>query len=181
MLYFTADAHLGHDNIRRLDGRPFSDVDEMERAYIEVWNTTVTSQDTTYHLGDFFWRNEVAHRVLPQLNGKIICLRGNHDKSWWKPEKLKKFKHVTLATDSIHVVNHTGTPPLVLCHYPMRSWQGSARGSWHLYGHTHRALSAYGKSLCVCWNVQNYSLVSLEQVKEQMNIQPKTEDPYGHI
>lgn len=176
MLFFTSDSHLGHKNILHLDGRPYASLEEMEHAFIDQWNETVTSQDTVYHLGDFFWKLNVAERVLPQLNGRIVCVKGNHDNSWWGKVTSS---NVTFAPDSIYVINEPGITSTVLCHYPMRSWPGSARGAWHLYGHTHRALTTYGKSLCVCWNVRNYTLVSLDTVREEINAQPETEDIHG--
>ena len=35
--YWTSDLHLGHANIIQYTGRPFADVDEMNRALIEGW------------------------------------------------------------------------------------------------------------------------------------------------
>ena len=30
---------------------------------------------------------------------------------------------------------------IVLCHYPMREWNGCYRGAWHLHGHVHGRLN----------------------------------------
>ena len=168
MIYFTADAHLGHFNSIGFDARPFTSVPEMEAAFINMWNHRVTHEDTVYHVGDFFWGYKTALRVAPQLKVKIICIKGNHDKSWWKPERVKReIPNLELLTDQIHIVRDEGKhPPIVLCHYPMRSWPGSARGSWHLFGHVHKQIEPWGKSMCVCWNVNDYKLVSLDQVKK---------------
>ncbi len=39
-----------------------------------------------------------------------------------------------------------GRHRLVLCHYPMRTWQGRVGGAIHLHGHAHAALAALGRS-----------------------------------
>jgi len=183
MIYFSSDFHCGHKNIIRIDGRPFEDLRDMEDKLIARWNTRVKPNDTVYHLGDFAWTFNTALRVIPKLNGHLVFIKGNHDKSWWKPERVaKEIPQANLCNDSIHILhNAEDCPSIVLCHYPMRSWPGSARGSWHLYGHTHRKLSDYGKSMCVCLNVWDYNLVSLDTVREHMNNLPETEDRHGPI
>ena len=40
-IFFTADLHLGHDNIRRHCRRPFGTVEEMDEAIIANWNGAV--------------------------------------------------------------------------------------------------------------------------------------------
>jgi calcineurin-like phosphoesterase family protein len=93
--YFTSDTHFNHKNIidysdrpfRTLDGHP--DVPAMNRALIANWNERVSEQDVVYHLGDFGmgpWKEWASFRK--KLNGKIILVKGNHDKkveSWLLP------------------------------------------------------------------------------------------------
>lgn len=176
MIYFTSDFHLGHKNVILYDNRPYKDLQDMEDSLVTTWNNTVKPTDTVYQLGDFFWGFNTALRVAPHLNGKIFCIKGNHDKSWWKPERVKReIPNLTLLTDQIHIVKDTGGhPPIIICHYPMRSWPGSARGSWHLYGHTHKKIEEHGLSLCVCINVCDYNLVSLEEVSETLKVRKKS-------
>jgi calcineurin-like phosphoesterase family protein len=50
--WITADLHLGHANISRYSGRPFSDPDDMDEAIVESWNTTVGPTDRVLVLGD---------------------------------------------------------------------------------------------------------------------------------
>jgi calcineurin-like phosphoesterase family protein len=50
--WYTADLHLGHANIIRYCDRPFSDVDEMNRALIDRWNSVVADDDEVWVLGD---------------------------------------------------------------------------------------------------------------------------------
>jgi calcineurin-like phosphoesterase family protein len=90
--WFTSDLHLGHWNIARYCGRPFKDLDHMDAALIRNWNARVKNEDTVYHLGDFCFKNSQggkegeggmtkAYEYEKQLNGKIIHLKGNHDKN----------------------------------------------------------------------------------------------------
>ena len=51
--FFTGCTHFSHDNIIRLAGRPFADVNEMNEALVERWNAKVRPTDVVYHLGDF--------------------------------------------------------------------------------------------------------------------------------
>jgi calcineurin-like phosphoesterase family protein len=86
-IFFTADTHFGHKNIitycdrpyKTLDGQP--DVRAMNEDLVKQWNKTVTPQDVVYHLGDFgFGPPAKLLEARKQLNGKIILIKGNHDK-----------------------------------------------------------------------------------------------------
>ena len=58
---------------------------------------------------------------------------GNHDKQARKLEA--EFSWLADLTEvSVH------GRPIVLCHYALRVWNRSNRGSWHPYGHSHGRL-----------------------------------------
>ena len=77
---YISDLHFGHANVIRFDGRPFADTKQMEEVLIDNWNGVVTEKDTTFILGDFCWGTEPEwKRIVPQLNGDKVLIRGNHD------------------------------------------------------------------------------------------------------
>lgn len=81
MRFFTSDTHFGHKNIIEYCQRPFKTVDEMNQVLIDNWNAVVKPEDTIYHLGDVaFLKQEAAYKIIQQLNGNKILIRGNHDK-----------------------------------------------------------------------------------------------------
>jgi len=43
---------------------------------------------------------------------------------------------------------------IVLCHYAMRVWHHSSRGSWHLYGHSHGKLADAPATLLYRWMLE---------------------------
>jgi calcineurin-like phosphoesterase family protein len=51
-IFFSAHTHFFHDNIIKYSRRPFANVDEMNTAIIDNWNTTVGPTDIVYLLGD---------------------------------------------------------------------------------------------------------------------------------
>ena len=55
---YIADMHLGHQNSIGFDGRPFSNIDEHDKALITNWNAVVMPDDHVYVVGDFAYRNE---------------------------------------------------------------------------------------------------------------------------
>lgn len=79
-IYFTADCHFSHNNIRIYSNRPFKTVDDMNNAIIKRWNNKVRFDDLVYHLGDFAFKGKSnAEKFENLLNGKIVHIRGNHD------------------------------------------------------------------------------------------------------
>lgn len=144
-VWFTSDTHWGHANIIKYSKRPYKDVREMNDALIHNWNAVVQPTDVVWHLGDVaFMRVHELKGVLSRLNGMVCFLKGNHDRSefdelWkdassWIPEPAKF--HVF---EQCHEIKEQGQL-IILCHYGMRVWNRSHRGSWNLYGHSHGSL-----------------------------------------
>lgn len=86
-MFITSDMHFGHANIIKYCNRPFKDVDDMNNKLIHNWNQRVKEDDIVYHLGDFCFKGGVEGGISKpqywenQLNGKIIHIKGNHDKN----------------------------------------------------------------------------------------------------
>ena len=57
-IFITSDEHYGHDFIRKVKNRPFSDIYTMTEAMIERHNKKVPDSKNylTIHAGDMFWR-----------------------------------------------------------------------------------------------------------------------------
>jgi len=79
MIYVISDCHFSHKNIIEYCKRPFTDIEEMNTRIILNWNRVVSERDMVYHLGDFTLHKD-PEEFEEQLNGRIIHLRGNHDK-----------------------------------------------------------------------------------------------------
>ncbi len=74
-VYFIADLHFDDENIRVYENRPFENVEEMNRAIIDNWNSTVSEDDEVYLVGDI--GNE---KHISELKGRKYLVKGNHDK-----------------------------------------------------------------------------------------------------
>ena len=137
-IWFTADTHFGHENIIRYCGRPFCDAAEMDRVMVERWNGVVGVDDVVYHLGDFtlggWWY--VAKPRLGELNGRVKVVPGGHDHRWL-PDADGRLKVLPPLHTLEFDVGDKYPLVVVLCHYPMLSWDRSHYGSIHLHGHSH--------------------------------------------
>lgn len=133
-IYYIADTHFGHDNIRRLCNRPFVSVEEMDKEIIENWNSRVTDEDDVYILGDFAYKSKDPVEYLNQLNGKKHLITGNHD-----GQILKNIKFYRRFFEEITPMKtvYDNDKKIVLCHYPLVEWDGYYRGTVHFYGHVH--------------------------------------------
>jgi calcineurin-like phosphoesterase family protein len=141
-VWFTADFHLGHQNIIRYCNRPFDTVEEMIRTILERLNSLVKTNDILYFLGDFCIGSKArAAELRRQIRcKKIFAVPGNHDKDTRK--LTQEFSWLgDLAEVSINGQR------IVLCHYAMRVWNHSSHGAWHLYGHSHGRLPSLDASL----------------------------------
>jgi calcineurin-like phosphoesterase family protein len=164
-LFFTADEHYGHRNIIDFCKRPFSSIEEMKETIIERHNKKVPRGGRVIHIGDMFWRTfglDAAHEVLSRLNGQQYYVYGNHDELI---EGSKQLQDRFVYVKDVAEIKVDKLPKIVAFHYALRVWNGSHRGSWHLYGHSHGDLPENGSlSFDVgvdCWN---FEPVSLEEV-----------------
>jgi len=138
-IFFTVDQHFGHANIIRHCSRPFSSVIEMDKALLENWNSCVGQNCTVYIIGDLFFRNNVpAHEYLLKMNGKKHLVIGNHDKDWMK--RIDLFNYFETVSYMAEISD--GSHKITLCHYPLMTWNGVAKGSYMIHGHIHNKTDA---------------------------------------
>jgi len=128
--WFTSDLHLGHaSTIDKFIFRPFKDVNDMNRRLVLNWNERVKPGDTVYHLGDFCFKGS-AKKYEFYFNGKIVHIRGNHDKNNGVKTVLTK----VIAEFGGHEVLMQHVPPLrkeeipefcdmVLCGHVHEKWK----------------------------------------------------------
>ena len=128
--FYISDLHLGHENVIRHDGRPFSDTAEMHIALVKNWNNAVGHDDEVYILGDFAWKNAEGLEALGELKGRKFLILGNHDKP--TEEMQNYFEWI-----KDYAVIKDGGDQVVMSHYPIAHWYNQYRGAVHLYGHVH--------------------------------------------
>lgn len=168
-IWFTSDTHFYHKKVIEYCQRPVADVEEMNEWLIERWNERIRPDDEVYHLGDFFFCGvSKAAPILERLNGEKNWILGNHDYKLWKkldcPMFFKSVKHYKkLKIDGQRII---------LCHFPILSWDRLSHGSWHLHGHCHGSLNGgphdHGKRLDVGVDCHNWYPISFEDVRDFM-------------
>lgn len=164
-VWFTADLHLGHGNIIKYCQRPFlapeekgllqnprapgkvsaETVQRHDTVLLQTINAQVGKKDILWILGDFCWGDfQKARSYRDQIQCQQVHLVwGNHDQRSIRPLFGEVLEQGMLMVKG---------QALWLNHYPMRSWNKSFHGSWHLYGHVHGRLmaedQAVGHTLC---------------------------------
>src|SRR3989338_5957029 len=123
-IFLISDLHLDHYNIIKYCNRPFSSVREMNFFIVNNWNTIVKNNDIVYFLGDmsFGKGSRKADYWLKKLNGKIIFIKGSHDKC----KNIKFFNEYIMEYNNIK---------FLLIHDPdnlTKNWNG-----WIIHGHYH--------------------------------------------
>ena len=154
-IFVIADCHFGAQDVIRVFKRPFATVREMDRVMTENWNRAVGPDDTVISVGDFTWDKKDRERLLAELKGNKILIRGNHDCGG--PE-----------AGSDHVVLVYRDQMLYLIHNPDHvpgDWKG-----WTIHGHHHGRMPDYPfidgrqKTINVACELVNYTPVDLHRV-----------------
>lgn len=134
-IFFTSDNHFWHKSILRFASdtrKGHTDVGEMNREMIEVWNSQVNPNDRVYTLGDFSFGNaEKTDAILRQLNGRKFLIKGNHDH--WMNGTVEKHFEAVYDYKKITIDGHK----VVMFHYPIVEFENMHHGAYHLYGHVH--------------------------------------------
>lgn len=132
--WFISDLHLQHSNILKFEDRPFETIEEMESKMIDAWNSVVGKNDLVYMLGDFcFGGVNKWIEILDKLKGRIVLIKGNHDKSKII-ERVKRDGYL----EEIHYVGEyikIGSYQLHLTHYPLA--MGERPFLFSIHGHIH--------------------------------------------
>ena len=145
---------------------------------VDIWNSTVQKNDLVYHLGDLSFATKYSEisDFVSRLNGRIILLKGNHDRE----VNLQKLKADNLIENwhmykEIKVPLSTGeVQHICLFHFPISSFHKQGYGAWMLAGHSHGSHKSEGKSLDVgldsAYNLyQKHKFFSLMDVEHYMS------------
>jgi calcineurin-like phosphoesterase family protein len=175
-MWFTADLHLGHDNIIDYSHRPFADADSMNRALVERWNETVDAGDDVWVLGDFAL-GKIADtlQMVADLSGRKILLAGNHDRCWahhrgattWAERYIEAgFAEIHHSTVRLRI----GKTSVTASHFPYRGdshdrdrfneHRPADKGEWLLHGHVHDRWRQRGRMINVGVDAWGYRPVS---------------------
>jgi calcineurin-like phosphoesterase family protein len=166
-IFFCSDPHYGHAGIVRgtstWEGkrgcRDFDTLEEHDQTLVDNINKTVGENDILFCLGDWsFGGYKTGDNVtnIKKFRDQIICknvhlILGNHDGEIRKNKNGEQelFSSISpyLEVLIIDQPKEQGEVPLryniVMCHYAMRVWNKSFRGSWMLYGHSHGNLDEF--------------------------------------
>lgn len=139
-IWFTSDQHFCHQNILSYcPNRKFSSVEEHDEHLIKVWNERVKSEDIVFSLGDFAFSSvEKSYGILDRLNGRKVLVSGNHDVRHLKHQEFKnRWSAIFHGYHEVEVKYNGHSVLVVLCHYPLESFNKMRYGSFHLHGHVH--------------------------------------------
>jgi len=175
-VFFTADLHLGHEEIIKISDRPFENLDDMNRSLVNNWNSRVSNDDHVYIVGDLFYGGRDAAGVdeaistVKKLNGILHLVAGNHDFPYLKN---MEYHYLFADVDQIRFLKHEGEY-IFLSHYPMAEWSGYYRGSWHIYGHihnhkestAHQYMKTLDKALNAAVEICDYMPVTFQELKK---------------
>lgn len=166
MIYFTSDLHFFHKSAIDFCGRPFEDVEDMNKSLIDNWNKVIKNGDHVYILGDFsFGKWDKTQKILGKLNGMKYLIYGNHDKQM-RTHRFEKYFQWRGDLKEIKYKEYR----FVLCHFAMLTWHKQHRGAIQLYGHSHGNLTEPdGLQMDVGVDCNNYEPISIEYVIERMN------------
>ena len=161
-VWFTADTHFGHAGALSLYRRPFASVAAMNAALVDRWNSVVAADDEVWHLGDFALRTnaQAASALLRSLNGRKHLVTGNNDPA--DIVALPDWASVQAYTEIV-----VEDRRLVLCHYAFRTWNGMAKGTLNLHGHSHGRLKPLPRQIDVGVDAWDFRPVGVEQLSRR--------------
>lgn len=173
--FLVSDTHFGHIGVTqflRADGtkvRPWDNIQDMDEALVDNWNSVVRPQDKVIHLGDVV----INRKHLPtvgRLNGIKILVKGNHD-VFRLEEFSPYFKDICGAKEY---------DKAILTHIPVHPQQ-LGRYKYNIHGHLHTEVvmrewrhhddvwyEEDERYRCVSVEQINYTPIAWEVLKKEM-------------
>ena len=176
-IFFISDPHFYHNNIIKYTNRPFNNIDDMNKTIVSNWNNKVPKDGIVFLLGDVALTSKPLDLfgLLSSLNGTIHLIIGNHERDALKKEYIRQ--RWTTISDILEITVNDNAQDIIMCHYPMLTWNCSHRGSWQLFGHVHGNLNKNGEmnhnpnQLDVGVDLHNFTPLSYNEIKTIINKQ----------
>jgi len=149
---FQGCMHYGHDPkwenpIWKLRG--YNSSFEHDEGLIQNWNKKANANTIGFLLGDTIFGHNADERLLSlfrRLDFKeLYILPGNHQAGYKQLlERVQdnillpgasEYKKVHFVPNYLEAV--VNGQAIVMCHYPILSFNGMAKGAYHLYAHVH--------------------------------------------
>lgn len=180
--FFISDTHFSHLNVISYENRPFNSIEEMNSVIIHNWNSIVTPEDTVFFLGDFALgdidKEEAYQSLSSQLNGHIIFIKGNHDRSY---KTLSKYFDTVDNEYKFNYKNYN----FILSHYPLLA-NKIPKDYINIHGHIHSheldsMIFDPSTHINVSSEVLNYTPICVDDIVNQIEDEvyhPSTGEPY---
>lgn len=163
--WLTSDLHLFHKNIIQYCSRPYEDEYKMNDAIVDVWNSTVDSEDRVIVVGDLtaglFDRKEQLAEIITRLKGKKVLVVGNHDhcsKKWYREAGFDQ------------VLNHLVEDEILFVHKPATELNTKSvrlrdthKPKIIVHGHIHAILPEIPGHFNVAWD-RCLRMINLEEI-----------------
>lgn len=166
--WYTADLHLGHARIIEFCKRPFANTAEMNSRIIRNMQECVAHDDDLWILGDFAFGQRASDEDIEnwfhQIPGRKHLIIGNHD-----DEAVVTLPWTSVA--DMKEVEDEGQK-IVLCHYPMITWNKARRGAIQLFGHVHDQWQGTRNSVNVGVDQWNFRPVQIGEVLQRLRKLP---------
>lgn len=176
--WFTSDSHFNHSNIIRYCERPFKDIEEMNQVLMDNIAKDISNGDTIYYLGDLSWDREWAEKFFDVVSKcNVIFIKGNHDNGIENVlNKRCKNRVFHIRFVNMKESDKSNGQPLILCHYPLRSWPGMYKDNnpsrINVHGHSHAKLSPLMyNQIDVGVDGNNFRMYSYEQLMKKISEQ----------
>ena len=157
----------------------------MHDTLIDNINNTVPIDGHLFILGDIsFGNGKNTLRLLERINVRnLYFIAGNHDNNNRVGDSLRLFRwYDRMATIRVNMSGNRHRN-VILCRYPLLSWNGMHRGNFHFHGHCHGSLrdvavtnpngvtNRYYDALSwdVGCNVNNYVPVSFDYIYKELS------------
>lgn len=172
--FVTGDTHYDHANICRgtskwppEETRDFDTLEQMNDTLVNGINAVVPKDGVLFHLGDWSFNGLInIGRFRNRLNvERVHLVLGNHDHHLIKHPPMT---HCFFSSVDRYLEVSVEGQEIILSHYGMRVWNGSHKGSWHLYGHSHGSLPPLGLSLDVGVDTHEYRPYTFLELKTEM-------------
>ena len=151
-IWFSSDFHYNHKNLvsgisnwtNKSKCRKFDTLEEHNDKLVKSINSCVALNDILYFLGD--WSFGSSKEII-EFRKRLVCknihlVLGNHDEIIMSKQRelIGQDKFISISQIKKIKINDQ---LIVLCHFPMRTWENANKGSWMLHGHCHGTLGKH--------------------------------------